>query len=74
MTDNGVVFGELDVPVNAAATALKDYLKQIPPLLPQVQLEELTSIASKFTPTLHSLPNTFLFEYCCDDDDDESCD
>ncbi|KAK4312268.1 hypothetical protein Pmani_016281 [Petrolisthes manimaculis] len=44
--DNGVVFGELDVPVNAAATALKDYLKQIPPLLPQVQLEELTSIAS----------------------------
>lgn len=53
VTDNGVVFGELDVPVNAAATALKDYLKQIPPLLPQVQLEELTSIASKFTPTLH---------------------
>ncbi|XP_069168242.1 rho GTPase-activating protein 190 isoform X15 [Procambarus clarkii] len=44
--DNAVDFAELDIPVNAAATALKDYLKQLPPLLPQIQLMELTTIAS----------------------------
>ncbi|KAK8736142.1 hypothetical protein OTU49_004842 [Cherax quadricarinatus] len=44
--DNAVNFAELDIPVNAAATALKDYLKQLPPLLPQNQLMELTTIAS----------------------------
>nr|XP_045582148.1 rho GTPase-activating protein 190-like isoform X14 [Procambarus clarkii] len=43
--DNAVDFAELDIPVNAAATALKDYLKQLPPLLPQIQLMELTTIA-----------------------------
>ncbi|XP_063868035.1 rho GTPase-activating protein 190-like isoform X18 [Scylla paramamosain] len=44
--DGNVNFAELDIPVNAAATALKDYLKQLPPLLPQSQLMELTTIAS----------------------------
>lgn len=44
--DSSVNFAELDIPVNAAATALKDYLKQLPPLLPQNQLLELTTIAS----------------------------
>ncbi|XP_050734659.1 rho GTPase-activating protein 190-like isoform X12 [Eriocheir sinensis] len=44
--DSNVNFAELDIPVNAAATALKDYLKQLPPLLPQNQLMELTTIAS----------------------------
>ncbi|XP_068241345.1 rho GTPase-activating protein 190 isoform X23 [Palaemon carinicauda] len=44
--DNAVNFTELDIPVNAAATALKDYLKQLPPLLPQNQLLDLTTIAS----------------------------
>lgn len=44
--DSNVNFAELDIPVNAAATALKDYLKQLPPLLPQSQLVELTTIAS----------------------------
>ncbi|XP_064079322.1 rho GTPase-activating protein 190-like isoform X2 [Macrobrachium nipponense] len=44
--DNTVNFAELDIPVNAAATALKDYLKQLPPLLPQNQLLDLTTIAS----------------------------
>lgn len=48
MTDNTVNFTELDIPVNAAATALKDYLKQLPPLLPQNQLLELTTIASEY--------------------------
>lgn len=46
-TDSNVNFAELDIPVNAAATALKDYLKQLPPLLPQSQLVELTTIASE---------------------------
>ena len=45
--DGNVNFAELDIPVNAAATALKDYLKQLPPLLPQSQLMELTTIASE---------------------------
>lgn len=43
--DNNVDFNTLDIPVNAAATALKDHLKQLPPLLPQNKMEELTSIA-----------------------------
>ncbi|KAF2350329.1 Rho GTPase-activating protein domain [Trinorchestia longiramus] len=43
--DSSIDFTTLDVPVNAAATALKDYLKQLPPLLPQSKMEQLTAIA-----------------------------
>lgn len=43
--DTSVEFMSLDVPVNAAATALKDYLKQLPPLLPQSKMDQLTAIA-----------------------------
>ena len=46
--DNHVDFIQLDIPVNAAATALKDHLKQLPPLLPQNKMEELTTIAGKY--------------------------
>jgi hypothetical protein len=45
LADSSVDFATLDVPVNAAATALKDYLKQLPPLLPPGKMEQLTAIA-----------------------------
>ncbi|XP_047740422.1 rho GTPase-activating protein 190 isoform X3 [Hyalella azteca] len=48
--DSSVDFATLDVPVNAAATALKDYLKQLPPLLPPGKMEQLTAIAASPLP------------------------
>lgn len=38
---------ELDIPVNAVATALKDFFsKRLPPLIPHSSMDELTEIAN----------------------------
>ena len=45
-TDPSVSIRELDIPVNAVATALKDFFsKRLPALIPVEEMNELTSIA-----------------------------
>lgn len=46
-TDPGICIRELDIPVNAVATALKDFFsKRLPPLFPSRTMDELTDIAN----------------------------
>ena len=46
-TDPNVSIRELDVPVNAVATALKDFFsKRLPSLIPADEMNELTNIAN----------------------------
>lgn len=46
--DSGVDICELDIPVNAAATALKDFVsKRLPPLFEEDIMTELEDIAGK---------------------------
>lgn len=46
--DPRVSIRELDIPVNAVATALKDFFsKRLPPLLPAAVMDELTDIAGE---------------------------
>lgn len=46
-SDQNVSIRELDVPVNAVATALKDFFsKRLPPLIPSGMMDELTEVSS----------------------------
>lgn len=46
-TDSNVSIKQLDIPVNAVATALKDFFsKRLPSLIPTSSMEELTEIAN----------------------------
>ncbi|XP_054161510.1 rho GTPase-activating protein 190-like isoform X4 [Oppia nitens] len=45
--DPNVSIRELDIPVNAVATALKDFFsKRLPPLIPTAMMDELTDLSS----------------------------
>lgn len=44
---------ELDIAVNAVATALKDFFKRFPSILTQDQMSEMEEISSKFTCNRH---------------------
>ena len=44
---------ELDIAVNAVATALKDFFKRFPSILTQDQMSEMEEISSKFTFNWH---------------------
>lgn len=49
-TDSNVDIHELDIPVNAVATALKDFVsKRLPPLFEEEVMSELEDIAGEFT-------------------------
>lgn len=53
---------ELDIPVNAVATALKDFFsKRLPPLIPPCLMNELTEISGKsiFDVNMSCLPKTY---------------
>ena len=48
--DPKVDLDSLDIPVNAVATALKDFFsKRLPPLLDEASMAQLEDIASKYT-------------------------
>lgn len=48
--DPNVDIHELDIPVNAVATALKDFVsKRLPPLFEEEVMSELEDIAGEFT-------------------------
>lgn len=47
ITDPSVSIKELDIPVNAVATALKDFFsKRLPQLIPSSMMDELTDVIS----------------------------
>ena len=47
VTDPNVSIRELDIPVNAVATALKDFFsKRLPPLIPSSMMDELTEVSA----------------------------
>lgn len=49
-SDSNVDIHELDIPVNAVATALKDFVsKRLPPLFEEEVMSELEDIAGEFT-------------------------
>ncbi|XP_023223685.1 rho GTPase-activating protein 190-like isoform X3 [Centruroides sculpturatus] len=43
--DPQISIRDLDIPVNAVATALKDFCKRLPPLIPSQLMDELTDIS-----------------------------
>lgn len=46
-TDASVNIHELDIPVNAVATALKDFVsKRLPPIIPVTEMDQLTDVAT----------------------------
>ncbi|CAG2123107.1 unnamed protein product, partial [Medioppia subpectinata] len=46
-TEPNVSIRELDIPVNAVATALKDFFsKRLPPLIPSTLMDELTELSA----------------------------
>lgn len=49
ISDPNIVIQQLDIPVNAVATALKDFFsKRLPPLFDEETMQELEDIAGKF--------------------------
>ena len=64
--DPDISISELDIPVNAVATALKDFfMKRLPPLFPADCMEEIARLSRLYTDTgalaemrtfLHRLP------------------
>ena len=46
-TDPNYNIHELDIAVNAVATALKDFFKRFPSILTQDQMDEMEEISSK---------------------------
>lgn len=62
ITDGNVQISELDIPVNAVATALKDFVsKRLPPLFEEDVMAELEEIAGM--PSDHQC--TYLFYLLC---------
>lgn len=59
ITDGNVQISELDIPVNAVATALKDFVsKRLPPLFEEDVMAELEEIAG--TPSKLLVHTVFL--------------
>lgn len=52
LADPDINIADLDIPVNAVATALKDFfMKRLPPIFPPDCMEEIASLSRQYTDT-----------------------
>lgn len=62
--DPKIDLDSLDIPVNAVATALKDFFsKRLPPLLDEASMAQLEDIASKFH-SMFCLQKIYIIHLC----------